>query len=304
MFCGLTFASSSESLVSYAAPPKTIDKIQIENAVYDEVYATVKVIELDDFDGAIPADWDFNTRFHALFSNSLHAGNVQFTEDIVDSIRIKKRTEKDNKFQTIYEREIRNKDDFHIDIIDYLEPIGNIEYAYVPVISGGENKYIINSVKSAFDSPFLVEKGSSYPIILDGKYSETINYESAQVKPLGRKYPITIVNGNTGYKTGDIEGGFIELKGDTFNIGNALDYRTIIQKFLTNKRPKIYKDVDGNVMMISVTSNISETSRSFYYHGGEKIYYVKSKFSYTECGDPYYVGDLYDNNFIDANVDR
>jgi len=304
MLCGNSFASSGDTLISHAANSDMISKMVIQQAIFDEVYVSSSVIRINDFDGTIPFVWTFDTRFHALFKNDLYGGNVSFTEDIVELIRIKKRTSKDSKFQTIYEQKVENNDDFLIEFIDYLEPVGTVEYAYVPVISGGENSYIISTVESSFDNCFLVEKGKTHPIILDSNYSETINYESGQVKPLGRKYPITIVNGHTGYKTGDIDGTFIELKGDTFDTKGAFKYRHLICDFLTNAKPKIFKDVDGNLLMINVSSNITESNRTYCYHDGNGVYYVKSKFSFTECGDPYYTGDLYDNDFIDVDTDR
>ena len=126
----------------------------------------------------------FATRFHALFNGDLYGGNVNFTESIVELVRIKKRTGKDTKFKTIFEKEIQCNEDLSIEYLDYFEPTGEIEYAYVPVISGGEANYIVNKVTSAFDHYFLCEKGRSFPLILDAKYTQEITYESNQVKPL------------------------------------------------------------------------------------------------------------------------
>ncbi|MGL5434285.1 MAG: hypothetical protein ACRDBO_02640 [Lachnospiraceae bacterium] len=304
MFCGCTFASSGDTFVSHAADSYAISSMVIQNAVFDEIYVTIDVINTDTFDGSIPDGWTFNTRLHALFQNDLYGGNVSFTEDIVDLLRIKKRTSKDSRFQTIFEKQIKNNEDFAIEFIDYLEPAGTIEYAYVPVLSGGENKYIISTVESSFDSCFLVEKGKSYPIVLDSSYSETINYETGQVRPLGRKYPITIVNGDTGYRSGEIEGTFIEYTNENADVRGSFDYRHLVYDFLTNSRPKILKDLDGNLLMIHVSSNLSESSRSYCYRGSDGFYYVKSKFSFVESGDAYQVSDLYDNDFIDIDLDR
>lgn len=304
MFCGYTFASSGDTFITHAASKPEISCMVIQNAIFDEVYVTTDVINTDTFTGVIPDGWTFNTRFHARFKNDLYGGNVSFSEEIVELLRIKKRTSKDKKFQTIYEKPINSNEDFAIEFIDYLEPAGTIEYAYVPVISGGENRYIISTIESRFNSCFLVEKGKSYPIILDSSYSETINYETSQVRPLGRKYPVTIVSGDTGYRSGDLEGTFIEYANEDADINGAFDYRHMVYDFLTNSRPKIFKDLDGNLLMINVSSNLSESSRAYCYRGNNGFYYVKSKFSFVESGNAYHTGDLYDNDFIDTDVDR
>lgn len=302
MFVGHIFAASSDSLISHAPIAFTYEAVTIQKAVYDELFATVDVIR--DFDGSIPSNWTFDTRLHALFEGDLFGGNVDFTEKMVESVRIKRRTDKDNKFKTIFEKKINQNADFAIELIDYLEPIGTIEYAYVPVISGGENDYIISKVESIFDHYFLCEKDKSYPMILDAAYNQTINYETSQVKPLGRKYPITIVNGNTGYKTGTMECLFLKLKDSDPATEDSYHYRTLIYSMLTNNQPKILKDSEGHIMIVNITGEISESDRQYLYNQSDGFYYVKSKFNWVECGDAYHVGDLYDNNLIDTDLDR
>lgn len=304
MFCGHIFASSNDALISHAANPNTVEKLEIQYAVFDEIYAAVKIIELYDFDGTIPADWTFDTRFHAIFNDTLYGGNVNFTESIVDSIRIKKRTARDNKFKTIFERKIEKNDDLSVELIDYFEPVGMVEYAYVPVISGGENNYIISKVESDFDDFFLCEKDKSYPLILDAFYTQTINYETSQVKPFGRKYPVTVINGSSGYKSGEMECLFVQFDQDSADTDHAFHYRNLIYEMLINGKPKILKDSEGKLLLVNVTGSISESDRQYLYGDTGGFYYVKSKFSWTECGDAYEVGDLYDNGLIDTDLDR
>lgn len=302
MFVGFTIAGSSHSMKSVTPDKADYNTLTVKNAIYDTIYATADVIE--DFDGTIPEDWTYDTYLYATFKGDLYGGNVSFTESIVDSVRIKKRTEKDYNFKTIYEKPINANEDFQIEIMDYLEPIGTVEYAYVPVISGGESNYITNSVVSDFDNYFICEKDRSFPMIIDAEYSQTINYESSIVKPLGRKYPITVVNGNTGYKTGEMSATFIEYHDCMLNVSSSFEYRNIIYDMLTNKQPKILKDHEGNILIINITDNITEDGRQYAYDGLNGFYLVTTKFNWVESGDAYSVGDLYDNNLIDTDIDR
>ena len=302
MFVGFAIAGSHHTTKSVTPDKLTYNTLIVKNAVYDNIYSTSDVIE--NFDGSIPDNWNYDTYLYAKFENDLYGGNVSFTESIVDSVRIKRRTEKDSVFKTIYEKEINSNEDFQIEFIDYLEPVGTIEYAYVPVISGGESNYISNSVVSDFDNFFICEKDRSYPMIINAEYNQTINYESSNVKPLGRKYPITVVNGNTGYKTGEMSATFVDYTNCILDVANAFEYRNIVYDMLINKQPKILKDHEGNLLIINIIENITEDGRQYLYQGQEGFYYLTTKFNWVECGNAYSIGDLYDNNLIDTERDR
>ena len=62
MFCGHSFTSSSDALISHAASANTIEQLTIQNAVFDEIYATIDTIDTNAYDGTIPSDWTFATR--------------------------------------------------------------------------------------------------------------------------------------------------------------------------------------------------------------------------------------------------
>ncbi len=297
MFLGSSFASSKESLTSSLVSSCDVTDLTIADAVFDEIYSTVKIISLTDNEHEIPAEWGFDTRLHALFQDNLYGGNVSFTESIVESVRIKKKVKGDKKFKTIYEKPITSNEDFKIELMDYYEPAGTVEYAYVPVISGGENSYITNQIESSFDSYFICEKDLSYPMILDTGFEKKLTQKTSLIELLGREKPVIIKGGRIRYYAGDISCTFIELKDDDWQIHTSWDYRNGIYDFLTNSKPKILKDYLGNIYMIAVTSNDITEDSDHYEH-------VITKFSVAECGNAYDTGDLYDNGFIDADIDR
>ena len=141
-------------------------------------------------------------------------------------------------------------------------------------------------------------------MIINAEYNQTINYESSNVKPLGRKYPITVVNGNTGYKTGEMSATFVDYTNCILDVANAFEYRNIVYDMLINKQPKILKDHEGNLLIINIIENITEDGRQYLYQGQEGFYYLTTKFNWVECGNAYSIGDLYDNNLIDTERDR
>ena len=140
MFIGSTFAGCPETIYGTGIRDETVTTITLKNMILDELYATKDV--LIKFDWNIPTDWTFNTYLHALYHNDLYAGNVTYSESIVQKIKIKKRFKGTFTWKTIFEKEIHSNKDFAIEFYDYLEPSNtNIEYAYVAVIS---NAYHFN----------------------------------------------------------------------------------------------------------------------------------------------------------------
>lgn len=296
MFLGNTFASSNKTLISSPVETKTISQLNIKFAIFGEVYVSNDMVNLKEFTGKVPTVWGFDTKLHVLFQENLNGGNVSFTTDIVESVRIKKRSKGDLIFKTIFEKPIFINNDFKINLLDYLEPVGEIQYAYVPIISGGEGDYIVSKVESKFDSYFICEKDISYPMVLDTKFTKQLNHLVGVVELPNRLKPVVIKGGITNYISGDIECIFIDNQDCKWLIDSSWEYRNQIYQFLTNGKPKILKDFEGNIWMIAVTSGITEDS-DHYQH-------VKSKFSVTECGETSLIGDLYDNGFIDTDIDR
>lgn len=298
MFLGNSFASSTESHTSTLISNSKIDHLSVKNAIFKEILVTSTV--LDGFDGVIPNNWDFNTRLHAFFNNSLHGGNVGFTESIVEKIRIKRRIPNFTNFQTMFEKEITCNDDFSIILFDYDEPVGDIEYAYVPIISGGESNYIVNTVHSSFDDYFLIGKDVAYPLKANVSATETLNYNATSVKPIDRKYPVSIINGKTGYKSGQLVGTFIDFHCDNNDYSQVRNYREKVYSFLTDYRPKLLKGFDGELYMISIDGNIEDSKRDAVLGGNQKFNLVTTKFNWFECGDAYDIKHLYNNGFIDV----
>lgn len=301
MFIGYSFLGDSTCVFSTPTAEVNFATITVKKSIVNDLYVSETFIDKTDFSGVIPTTWDLHTRLHAYFKNDLYGGNVNFTEDIVSSIRIKRKTSKDSKFKTIYEKEVSSKDDFTIDIMHYYAPVGDISFAYVPVISGGEGDYIINTVKSNFNSYFICESDTSYPMILDTNFSKKLVQRTAIIEPLGREKPIIVKGGLTKYYTGDIECCFIELNNNSntdcqWKVDTSWDYRNTIYDFLLNGNVKILKDFLGNEWMVSVSSDEISEDSDYYKH-------ITTKFSVTECGDAYSTSDLYYNGLIDTNLD-
>lgn len=243
MFLGVSFAGTDTALSNTAMEEKIINTFDISNMIIDEMYATKNV--LINFDWNIPEEWDFDTYLHATFKGNTFAGNVAYSEKLVDKIKIKKRYKGDFAWKTIYEKEIRSSEDFAIDFYDYYEPSHReVEYAYVAVVANVDIDPISVSVHSEFDEYFICDRNVSYPMMLDVDNTLTYNRESKTVVAPGRKYPYVINNGIAKYYSGTMNVTFIELKDCDFDIENDWKYRNQIDKFLASSEAKILKSFD------------------------------------------------------------
>lgn len=106
--------------------------------------------------------------------------------------------------------------------------------------------------------------------------------------PLGSKHPIVVVNSNTNYHTGGVGGkvlndSFGKKKSDgtygDFDEYEAVKRRKELDKFLTNKKPKILKDSFGTMFIVMITEaptyEFEEWNNAF----------ASINFNYTEIGD-------------------
>lgn len=304
MFLGMSFASSKESISNTIGSKDTISTLKISNVKADELYATSKV--LVKFDWKIPESWTLDTHLHAKYQNSLQAGNIVNSKDTVSSIKIKKRFVGDFEWKTIHEQEVNTSEDFIVEYYDYYEPSGrDIEYSYVMVVGssdgmGGTDTEIAKSkVKSEFTNYFICGiDGESYPMILDVDNNITYNRESNIIKSPGNKYPYVNNNGITQYYSGTVTATFIQLDDKCqFDFDNSWKYRNEIDQFLANGEPKILKSFEGDIWLVNVINNIPRTNNGHYQNVSQQIEWV-------EAGNPFSVGDLYDNGFINTDVDR
>ena len=99
------------------------------------------------------------------------------------------------------------------------------------------------------------------------------------------------------YYSGTLAATFIEFKDDDYDVDNGWRYRNKIDEFLADGRAKILKTFEGNMYMVNIVGNLPRTVNEHYQNVSHQIEWV-------ECGDPTMISDLYDNGFIDTDVDR
>ena len=91
IFFGTTFAQSIRTLNgTLPQEMKNIKNIKIENGIFDHLHGTEDV-NTDDFTSEIVPGWNYATFIDANFNNTLFGGNVDFSVETTDEVRIKRR---------------------------------------------------------------------------------------------------------------------------------------------------------------------------------------------------------------------
>lgn len=122
--------------------------------------------------------------------------------------------------------------------------------------------------------------------------------------PFGSRYPVVVSNGLINYQTGSINGYILsDDKADLELTSDArkklIARRNQLVKFLTNKKPKIIKDWNGQAWLCIITGNPSTS-----YISNTAMGLMRISADWTEVGDVNNQEDLYANGLLDiANRD-
>lgn len=295
---GMSMYTDSKSMIPMPPPSANITSIKLENGAFDDMLFTNNVVQ---FEAPIGTEWDNHTIMHARFNNNLTAGNLNYSTEMISLVRIKRREKGENaSWVTIKEVPITKTEDFSFTYIDrYARSRTEYEYAVVPVMNNIELDYTIGNVYSNFDGIVICDKEESYQAVADESVP-TANRRNpySLAEPLDSKFPFVFFNGNTNYETGSVQGLFVEIDWDKhqFKTSSGARYREKVKAFLTNRKPKILKCMDGRIWMIDVTSDPTESVQN---HPDQ----VSISFNFTEIGDVASTRDMYFNNFTDVDLE-
>jgi hypothetical protein len=217
-----------------------------------------------------PEGWAYSTVLMAQFQNTLEAGSVIAGGFTIDGIKLQKRRWDELEWHDVGEFSYEGSTSVLYEVYDKI--IANdflYEYSLIPLaadVTG--NRVITPPVRAEFEGVFLSDKDNNYQLLFDANV-ETINHISQNTKfePLNSKYPI-VVYSNLDYAEWGITATFIsthtvaDQSNRQVNIRmEQLDRNKLLQ-FLNNKKPKIYRDMHGNLKLVSVIDNITEEPNS------------------------------------------
>ena len=278
-----------------------IDVVELSSGVFEYLNAVRSVY--DDYPVSIPVDWVGTTIMNCTF-NSLNAGNLDFTFDNISKILIqRKRIDapyNEPTWTTLFEVPIEDQTNLNFTFNDITNVNDAIyQYQLVPVAiqkQGGIDVEIegvgepSEEVLSSFDGVFICDANTFIKLYAGVEYGsmQTIQVVGTH-QTLGNKYPIIVANSNTNYHTNSISGTILnknygEQNEDGTYIGlnrqKIVEAREELDKFLTNKKPKIIKDSNGNIWLVIFTDNINY---SFFNEWGQGLGNMSA--TWTEIGD-------------------
>jgi hypothetical protein len=251
---------------------------------------------------------DVNHKWISLYSKSINnAGDMNFT--FIDFF---------NQYGKIYQYAL-------VPVITQQQGGVSVE------VEGGYTKSV--PVKSVFDSVYITD-GIGSQRLKAGVAYESMQYQQVTGvhNTIGGKYPIVVTNSNVGYHSGSIsaqimpekfysKNGNVDLSGYAYLMtsemqklcnqdGNVLvaklqtydllsrtsmvEQRNVLEQFLTNKKPKVIKDWNGNMWLVMFVDNLDI---SFDNSWGMGMAVVSG--NWVEIGNPNDESDLENLGLID-----
>ncbi len=231
-------------------------------------------------------DWQFTTSLLAKFQNNLEGGSVGADNIQIEKIRFQKRRWDELEWHDVAEIEYQQDQKILYEAIDkYIANDFVYQYSIIPITSTIlGNRVISDEITAKFDGIFISDKDFNYELLYDIDLSD-IEHEisSALFKPIGGKFPIAVC-ANTDYETFDITSTFISTEtiasaGNEVNIRMERLGKDKLLQFMKNGKPKVYRDYNGRLKLVSVLGNPREIPLSNI--GG----IAKLSFSLVEIGE-------------------
>lgn len=284
-----------------------IDSLTIQNGkfkhvnIYNQYDPTLTSVE--------PVDWQDDFIMDAPFDNGIGGGSVGNLLGVANQLLIKRRptdmyTDIAEGWITIARIPILTSDDLQFEIYDYTCKC-NTEYEYVIVPTliqnqGGLRVQIETSITSdsvrltamsEFDKIYICSATDARAIYAGTSY-DTMNTErlSGTHQTLGNKYPIVVTNSKVNYHTGGVQGTILNknygrndvITGEMTDLNRQaiIEARKDFDEFITQGKPFVLKDWNGNIWLIIVTDSPSYSWVNEWGMGLGTI-----AFSWTEIGD-------------------
>lgn len=276
--------------------PASYTDVKLTNGIFDHWYATNDVSQ--SYSSVIPTEWDFLTIMNANFNGNIRAGNLAGELLTVDGFRVKRR--KTDEFDWITIKYIPKEDieGFSFIVNDNIaQNLTEYEYAIVPVSGGTEGNYISDTISTKFNGVFICDMDTIYRFYAGVSLGSQERVQKVGVfEPYGRKYPVVVSNGLVNYTTGSIAGTVLPndyLENRVLDKQAMIKEREQLKDYLTNKKPKIIKEWNGNMWLVMIVDN---PVTNFAEGSGASIGSVSA--SWVEVGDANSQKDLVETGIL------
>lgn len=300
-FVGLNLVFDKDALNPPGINIVNIDRVELRHS--EVTHFHVNRNTSSEWTGEKPTEWNNDTIMNASFVNSTNAGNLDYVTNEVSKILVKRREVGvlNSPWIILFEIPVINSEGLSFNIRDYFNANDTMyEYALVPVLQQEqsgitvevEGRYeVTDQVMSQFDGVFICSRDNYYKLYAGVQYDSMTTTQLTGVhETLGSKYPIVVTNSNTAYHTGGVTGTILNKDYNTthtFDRKKIVEARNELEQFLTDKKPKIIKDWNGNIWLVIFTDNLDT---SYANEWGMGMADVTGR--WTEVGDPTNEEDL------------
>lgn len=293
---GYNFCSDGNAIDPTPTDINDITYTKIQNGIFDHFNVSKNIVF--DYTSIKPTDWDVDTIINADFKGNVSAGNVAQIDASVTSVRVKRRIKGTFEWIAIREIPVVKPTDLSFIITDNLAAYDTeYEYAFVPMRQNVEGSYIIESILSKFQGVFICDTNSIFRFQAGVEYNNmAMNQQIGVFQPYNRKYPVVVSNSLMQYKTGSIGGWVLpeNYEGGKQIVGSeVMKQKDLLLNMLTNKKPKLIKDMNGNNWLVYFTGN---PNVAYDNNSGQTM--VKVNAEWTEIGDSNDKTDLFENGLI------
>ena len=288
---GYNFCADKNAVDPMPTNAAKLSVVQIEGGIFDHINITSKTD--GEYSEIPPTTWDFSTILDCDFADNISGGNISDISKDTTLVRIKRRVKGTYQWATIKEVPITKDEDLSFAFTDNLN-LNNTtyEYAYVPVAGNQEGGYTIKEIYSKFKGVFVCDIDTIYKFYYGISYGDTEKVQQVGTyEPYGRKYPVVVSNGLIGYQRGSVSGMVLP---DSYDDNRQIDRDKIVEKreelfkMLTNRKPKIIKDMNSTEWLVMRTGNPSVS-----YSRGYGMGVMSATAEWTQVGDANNIDDLY-----------
>lgn len=250
------FANAKDKYFNSLNETTRYKKARFEKTVVEEVhmYESADIVCSEE-----NQPWSFDTVF-LWKGGSLEGGNVGLSGFPINQLLLRKRKKDEHKFEYIKSFDFDVKTQFYEFKDMFIESYEDYVYGIQP--SGGSvdspilGETTISQIETEFDSVWIVGKNTQYKLMYNlevGDYTTVIPTHVQEV--LGRQYPIVSKSGKIQYKQGNIQAMLVSdgtRNKHELSPKEEKQLRRSIMAFLTDSKPKYFKDGSGESMVISI----------------------------------------------------
>lgn len=236
-------------------------RVEASNGIYDQIYIdediTIPCIT-EKFEG-----WNYSTVLNAKLQGNLEGGSITASGLVIEKIRFQRRRSDELFWSDVAEIPYKHNEQLYYEAIDkYIQNQFVYQYSIIPLTATVMGQRVVsNEITANFEGVFLSDKNSNYRLFYNVELGEIEhNTPNVVLEPLNSQYPIVSYS-NLDYETFDITALFLSTSTvDNYNIDIRIEKlsRQQLLQFMKNRKPKVYRDINGNIKLVTVVGNPRE----------------------------------------------